>query len=221
MMWWYNMRDGWICLHRKILQNPICNKPDYFSLFITLLLLSNHQDNCIIVNNSKTLIKRGQLLTSRLKLSQITGIQESKIERILKYLKSEQQIEQQNLVIGRLITIINYDTYQISEQQNEHGMNSERTANEQRVNTINNNNNVNNDNKSVRQPQFIPPTIEEITKYIRDNNYSVDPNTFLKYFTESNWMDSNNKKVKNWKQKIITWNGRNTPKKSEPRCDLF
>ena len=65
------------------------------------------------------------------------------------------------------------------------------------------------DTKRERNLKFIPPTIDDITKYIKENNYTVDPNIFLKYFTESNWIDSNGKKVKNWKQKIITWNGRN------------
>ena len=65
------------------------------------------------------------------------------------------------------------------------------------------------DTKRERKPKFIPPILDDITKYIKENNYTVDPNIFLKYFTESNWIDSNGKKVKNWKQKIITWNGRN------------
>ena len=65
------------------------------------------------------------------------------------------------------------------------------------------------DTKRERKPKFIPPILDDITKYIKENNYTVDPNIFLKYFTESNWIDSNGKKVKNWKLKIITWNSRN------------
>lgn len=188
------MNNGWILLHRKILHNPIAQNPEYFSLFVTLLLMANHQDNYILINNSKFLIKRGQILTSRLKLSQITGIQESKVERILKYLKCEQQIEQQNLVIGRLITIINYDAYQKIEQQNEHGMNSERTAREQLVNT---NNNVNNDNKkklyshqsdemrlstlllnliTSRRPTFKTPNLQAWAKHVH-NMIKLDSRT--------------------------------------------
>jgi uncharacterized protein YdaU (DUF1376 family) len=54
---------------------------------------------------------------------------------------------------------------------------------------------------------FIAPTIEQIKNYIKQNNYDVDAEKFLKYFTESNWVDSKGNKVKNWKQKIITWSG--------------
>jgi len=86
-------------------------------------------------NGSKILLKPGSFITSRLKLSHQSGIQESKVERILKYLETEQQIEQQNMSTGRLISITNWLQYQNDEQQTELPVNSERTASEQRVNT--------------------------------------------------------------------------------------
>jgi hypothetical protein len=49
------------------------------------------------------------------------------------------------------------------------------------------------------------PSLEEIKEYILAKGYCVDAIKFYSYFTESNWVDSNGKKVKNWKQKIITW----------------
>ena len=33
---------------------------------------------------------------------------------------------------------------------------------------------------------------------------------FFNYFDVGNWIDSNGNKVKNWKQKLITWESRNT-----------
>lgn len=57
--------------------------------------------------------------------------------------------------------------------------------------------------------KFSPPTVEEVKRYILENNYSVDPIVFLKYFSENNWKDSKGNKVKNWKQKIITWQTHN------------
>jgi DNA-binding Lrp family transcriptional regulator len=54
--------------------------------------------------------------------------------------------------------------------------------------------------------KFVPPTIEEIQSYITENRLSVDGNFFMKYFIASNWTDSRGNKVKNWKQKLLTWN---------------
>ena len=129
------MNNGWIKIHRKLLDNPIANKPHYLSVWITLLLLASHKEYEVLVGDKKILIKRGQLLTGRKKLAEATGVQESKIERILKRLENDQQIEQQSTNKFRLITINNYDSYQIDEQQNEQQMNNKRTTNEQQMNT--------------------------------------------------------------------------------------
>lgn len=53
--------------------------------------------------------------------------------------------------------------------------------------------------------QFIPPTLEDVKEYCKSRNSSVDPKTFYDYYTEGNWTDAKGNKVKNWKQKLITW----------------
>lgn len=60
-----------------------------------------------------------------------------------------------------------------------------------------------------KSKKFIPPTIEEVKEYIAKNKYHVNAETFHKYFTEGDWIDSKGNKVKNWKLKIITWEGNN------------
>lgn len=55
--------------------------------------------------------------------------------------------------------------------------------------------------------QFIPPTLEEVEKYVSDKELKVNAEQFYNYFTEGNWVDSKGNKVKSWKQKILTWNG--------------
>jgi len=129
------MSQGWIKLHRKLLDNAISPKPDYAWLWVALLLLANHKDNEFIWNNKKIIIKKGQLLTGRFELSKKTGISESKVYRILKYLEIEQQIEQQTNNKYTIITIHNWEQYQETEQENEQPVNSQRTASEQPVNT--------------------------------------------------------------------------------------
>ena len=56
---------------------------------------------------------------------------------------------------------------------------------------------------------FTPPTLDEIKEYCKQRNNNVDPNYFYDFFSVSNWIDSNGKQVKNWKQKIITWERNN------------
>ena len=60
--------------------------------------------------------------------------------------------------------------------------------------------------------KFTPPTLEEITAYCNSRQSSVNPKTFYEYFSEGNWVDAKGNKVKNWKQKIITWENHNSSK---------
>lgn len=62
-----------------------------------------------------------------------------------------------------------------------------------------------NKNKKIKEKEFVPPTIDEIQKYVLEKKLLVDYQFFYNYFTEGNWIDSKGNKVKNWKQKILTW----------------
>lgn len=58
------------------------------------------------------------------------------------------------------------------------------------------------------KPQFIPPTLAEVQKYISDKGLFVDGKKFIDYFEAGRWRDSEGKPVKNWKQKLITWDSK-------------
>lgn len=58
---------------------------------------------------------------------------------------------------------------------------------------------------------FKPPTLEQVSEYIKEKNLSVSGKEFIDYFTEGKWTDSRGNKVKNWKQKLLTWNKYKTP----------
>lgn len=63
--------------------------------------------------------------------------------------------------------------------------------------------------------RFVPPTLAEVEAYVRERDSSVDPRQFFEYFQAGNWMDSKGQKVKNWKQKLLTWE-KFQPKKPQP-----
>jgi len=110
-------------------------RSEYLHVFVYLLLNACHKATIFIFNNRPLQIKPGQLITSRVKIASQTNVHESKVERVLKYFKIKQVIDQVSLGTGRLITIRNWDEYQLGEQEFEQPVNSERTASEQPVNT--------------------------------------------------------------------------------------
>ena len=103
---------GWVKIYRKLLDNPISKKPNYLSIFIYLLLKVNHKDNDIILEGKKTIIKRGQFLTSIFSIPEFFNLSTSTVSRILKYLETERIIEKLSTNKYSLITVLNYNLYQ-------------------------------------------------------------------------------------------------------------
>lgn len=151
------MHRGYIKLWRKIEDNFISHDPLYFSLFIWLLLLANHKEQQALFNGKVVSIKKGQVLTGRNKLVQITGINRSKIERILKHLKSEHMIEQQVSNRFRIISIANYEQYQ---DQNNAIRAGKRATSEQPVST---NKNEKNEKNNSMQSEIADGVLGETT----------------------------------------------------------
>ena len=63
--------------------------------------------------------------------------------------------------------------------------------------------------KRVPPTAFVPPTLEEIVAYVQERKSTVDAKRFYDYFTTGAWKDAKGNQVKNWKQKLITWETRN------------
>lgn len=55
---------------------------------------------------------------------------------------------------------------------------------------------------------FVPPTVEEVEEYARSRNSKVDPKRFWEYYNAGEWKDAKGQPVKSWKQRFITWEGR-------------
>ena len=52
---------------------------------------------------------------------------------------------------------------------------------------------------------FVPPTLEEIEAYCKERGNGVDAKYFFDYYSAGKWVDAKGNKVRNWKQKLITW----------------
>lgn len=63
--------------------------------------------------------------------------------------------------------------------------------------------------KSTRK--FVPPSLDEVKAYAHERGDKVDAVKFFDYYTTGGWVDAKGQKVKNWKQKMITWEGKQPP----------
>ena len=53
--------------------------------------------------------------------------------------------------------------------------------------------------------RFVKPTLEEVQAYCKERNNNVDAKAFFDYYDTGDWKDAKGKPVRNWKQKVITW----------------
>lgn len=127
---------NYIKIDRGIMKNPVVTKdPEHLYLWMYLLTEACWKEHETLLGGKKLVLQPGQLIFGRKKASLETGISESKIRRILDLFKSDHQIEQQSTNQGSVITIVNWDLYQRSDQRKSQRATNERPASDQQPTT--------------------------------------------------------------------------------------
>lgn len=153
------MNNGWVKIYRKIIDCGFYKRSSYVHLWLHLLLKASHQEQKFMWNGKIIIIKDGQILTGRKQLSEETGIPETTIERALDFFeKNGHQIGQQKTTKYRLITILNWNSYQKSDSKAD----NKRTTNGQQTDTYKNDKNI---LQSDALPQRSLTKIQEIVNY--------------------------------------------------------
>ena len=110
------MNDGFITVHRKILDWEWYTDTNTTRLFMHLLIKANHRDK----KHRGTLVKRGELLTSYELLNLQTGLSRQNLRTSLKKLASTDDITIDSTNKGTRLTVCNYDSYQTKKEQPNH-----------------------------------------------------------------------------------------------------
>lgn len=151
---------GFVKFYRGLLDHHVVHKDnDYLAVWMYLLLNANHDPGQCEFNYETITLQPGQLVRGRKQISVKAIVNESKVERILNRFESEQMIEQLKSPQKRLITVLNWSSYQKGkqpiEQPNEQHMNNQRTTDEQHMNTNKKERSIKNESikeKSARSP---------------------------------------------------------------------
>lgn len=142
------MCNGWIKLHRKILDWEWFTSPSTLQLFIYLLLRANKEDK----KWRGILIKRGQLVTSVATISEETKLSTQQVRTSLNRLKSTNEITSKTTNRFTLVTVCKYESYQLydeaeqqTKQQALQQTNNKQITNKQQQ--LKNNKNIRNNKK--------------------------------------------------------------------------
>ena len=119
--------EGYVKLHRKILEWEWISDDNVFRLFAWLLLKANIKEK----KWRGIVIKRGQLFTSRKSIAEELKISIQQIRTATDKLISTEEILVESTNKGLLITISNYDTYQDAKIEKQQSNNNQITDSQQ------------------------------------------------------------------------------------------
>lgn len=113
--------EGWIKLHRRIVDNPIWTKEPFTKgqAWVDILILASHKKTQFDVRGIEVGVERGQMAWGESKLAERWGWSRTKLRRFLRWLETRHQIVQEKNNVITLITVVNYEDYQEKEQQND------------------------------------------------------------------------------------------------------
>ncbi len=201
--------EGWIKIHRKMINWEWYADGNTLRLFIHLLLNANHADK----KWQGITVKRGQIITGINQLKKDLKISIQSLRTSIKRLKSTNELTIKTSNKYSLITIVNYDLYQESETANKQ-TNKQLTIKQQ---TTNNQTTTNKNEKKVKnEKNIIPPTIEMIFLYQKKRGTPVDVNKFFNHYESKGWMIGKNK-MKNWQAAYHTWEPKINTERIKPK----
>lgn len=141
--------NGFVKLSRNILDWEWYSEPCTRGLFIHCILKANWKDG----SWQGQTCKRGQFITSLQKLSIETGYSVQNIKTALKHLISTGELTSQSTNKYRIITVCNYDKYQVANKQDNKALtNNQQTSNNQ-LTTIEERKEI----KNIRSNIYAPP----------------------------------------------------------------
>lgn len=151
--------QGWVSLHRKLMDNAVWGDPNYLKLWIYCLFKASHQEHDQLVGNQMISLNKGQFVTGRHVLADDLnrGVKPKlRLDDLTwwRYLKNLEKFQMLNIKTSNKFSVVTIDKYEVYqhqhkqvEQETEQQMNIKRTTDEQHLNTNNNVNKGNNDNK--------------------------------------------------------------------------
>lgn len=202
--------SGYIKLNRNISEWRYIDCPYAFALWIHLLRLANWKPGYF--RGKK--VPRGSFVTSLRSLERETGISHNTIQKWLRVFEQEGQIRTERTNSGTQIWIVNFDGYQgdrgkigtptgtptgteLTNERVEIGTpTGTQTGDNRRI--------VRRKRREEKEGCVTPPTLDEVRDYVKENNYSVDPDRFFTYYKSSDWKDKNGRSFE-WKAKIDLW----------------
>ena len=185
--------QGWIKLHRKIMEWEWYSDINCSRLFIHMLLKANHEEK----KWRGYTIKKGTFVTSIKHLSEETGLTQSQVRTCLNKLKSTSEIAIKTSNKFSFISMVNYHLYQVDSKQTDNQISLESQASSNQIATNKNEKNEKNTDtssevkKNVIREKVILETWNKFGFTQHKGITSSAKKNILKSYKLSNRLDTN------------------------------
>lgn len=207
------MAEGWIKLHRKMLDSAVWSGGLALkSVWVWCLLKASFAERETLIGGKLVRLQPGQFVTGRQKGAEESGLAPSTFRDTLDKLEEIGNIRQDSDSRATVITIVNWETYQLLDGECRQNPDSQPTASRQPADTIIRRE----EGKKVGAPRFDPPDKSDVWAYAqeyRDEKKLTigDPvlrewcANFYDFFLERNWTLSNGRKMTDWLAALRRW----------------
>lgn len=176
--------QGWVKLHRKFKNWEWKDSPKHVSIFLDLLLEANHKDQ----KYRGQIIKAGSLTTSYQAISERTGVSIRGVRTVLKDLKTTHEVTHKTTRHFSMISITNWDSYQVGDTTGDNLTTSKRQPNDNLTTTNKNDNNKKNV-KNVYKGKYTPDDLVQYWNEKMTPNFAychgLGSGSYLKKFIET------------------------------------
>lgn len=240
--------EGWIKLHRQLIDSPVFAHPTALKIWIWFLCKANHKERTVQLSvgdgYTAVTVRPGQLIFGRHKAEEDLGIDGSTIYKWLRKFEVDMKmisVESNNKF--SIITILNFNDFQSEENDDgssrgateEQQRNNSVTTEEQQSNTNKNVNNVNNENNIPSVGVAPPASLPSIDDRKKDFGNALIPfvdkygkdmiRQFFDYWTEKG---EKHKKMRYEKEKVFeiekrlaTWKLKDEIFRKKPKSNSY
>jgi hypothetical protein len=186
--------NGWIKLHRQILEWEWYSDNNCFRVFLHLILKANHKEK----RYKGIELNSGQIITSRDILAKETGLSSQQIRTALNKLISTNEITSVTSSQGTILQVVNYEKYQLSTNEI---TNEQQTSNQRATTNNKEKNNKENiyrsfDNLFITKDEYNKLILQYPEEEVNDildaiENYKDNKKFKSLYLTAKKWLKKN------------------------------
>ena len=210
--------NGFIKINRQLLEWRYWYSETAVKLWILLLLKANWKDGWFLGDK----IPRGSLATSIASLAEECEKSPTTIKKWLNRFEEDGQITRRVTNRYTQIIIVNYGLFQdLPERGDQQGDQRGDQQSDQQGDQRGDHNRRKKEKKELKNIKREVPTLDEIKQFVKEENLTISPERFFRFYEGQDWRTSGGTPIRDWKAKAREWQSTERQPKTEVLPDYY